>query len=92
MPKIYFAPRFNKAYLKFTKLNQKRIDAIDRIIKLFASNPKHPSLNLEKLVGVKIWTIRIDRSNRLFFAWSDQEDTALFFFVGPHDSYKTIKK
>ena len=91
MPKINFAPSFVAAYKKFTKRNPKRIQAIDRIFKFFASNPKHPSLHIEKLSGGEIWTIRLDRGNRLFFIWADKDNTAIFFFVGPHDSYQKMK-
>jgi len=92
MLKLYFDSRFDNTYRKFTKYNQRRIRAIDRVLKLFALNPKHPSLHLEKLSGGKIWTIRLDRGNRLFFVWANREAVAIFFFVGPHDSYRTVKK
>lgn len=91
MPKIHLRPSFNKAYAKFTKHDQKRIQTIDKTLLLFEKNPKHQSLHIEKLSGSNIWTIRIDRGNRLFFVWSSQGDIAVFFFVGPHDSYRTIK-
>ena len=92
MPKLHFLPRFDNAYRKFTKRDKKRVQSIDKALKLFASNPKHPSLNLEKLSSADIWTIRINRSSRLFFTWAKDDNIAIFFFVGPHDSYRIVKK
>lgn len=57
----------------------------------FTKNPQHPSLRLEKLQGSKVWSIRVDRGNRLFFIWSDTDDTAIFFLVGPHDAYRKLE-
>ncbi len=92
MPQIHFDPHFETTYHKFTKRNPKRVRAIDRVLEIFASNPQHPSLQLEKLVSGEIWTIRVDRGNRLFFIWADGKDTAIFFLVGAHDLYRTLKK
>jgi len=92
MPKVSFHKRFLSIYHKFSKRSQKRFLAIDRALRLFAHNPRHPSLHTEKLSGSNVWSIRIDQNNRLFFIWSDDNDTAIFFSVGPHDSYRAIKK
>lgn len=90
MLRLHFLPRFDRAYKKFTKRNEERSGAIDKALRMFAADPKHPSLNIEKLGGSDIWTIRIDRGNRLFFVWEDE--SAVFFFVGSHDSYRTVGK
>jgi mRNA-degrading endonuclease YafQ of YafQ-DinJ toxin-antitoxin module len=90
MPKIHLDPLFEKAYQKFTKRNKIRKKKIAKSITLFAKNPSHPSLKTEKLAGTKIWTIRIDRGNRMFFIWSKNRSTAIFFNIGPHDTYRTF--
>jgi len=54
---------------------------------MFISNPAHPGLKLEKLRGTKIWTIRIDKGNRIFLTWIDKS-TALFIDIGQHDKYR----
>jgi plasmid maintenance system killer protein len=90
MPEIHFDPRFDVAYRKFTKHDLKRVQAVDRVLKIFVDNPTHPSLHLEKLSGSDIRSIRVDRGNRLFFVWED--GVAIFFFVGPHDSYRTLRR
>ncbi len=66
------------------------LDLLNKTIKavsLFVKNPKHPSLNLEKLKGSSFWTIRIDRGNRIFFSWINKT-TALFIDIGKHDKYR----
>jgi hypothetical protein len=90
MPLIRLHPAFPRTARKFTKNNLQRSDAVKKAFRLFQENPKHPSLHLEKLSGKDIWTIRIDEANRIFFRWSESGDTAIFFFVGKHDSYKTM--
>lgn len=92
MPRLSFDPAYKKAYRKFTKHNNKRVETIDEVLRRFAKDVNHPSLHLEKLSGGKTWTIRIDRGNRLFFVWSDTGDTAIFFYVGSHDAYRITKK
>ncbi len=91
MAKVILTTQFQKARRKFTKKSELREDKIERTLLLFMDNPRHPSLHLEKLAHNQICSIRLDRGNRLFFFWSKLPDTAIFFFVGPHDSYRTIE-
>lgn len=83
--------KYSSKYLaerkKFLKNNKKLLDKTIKTIKLFVQNSKHPSLNLEKLKGSDIWTIRIDKGNRIFISFIDKE-TALFLDIGKHDKYK----
>lgn len=88
MPLIQFDDVFSKNISKFAKNNPKRLTAVKKALRLFQKDPHHPSLHSEKLSGSAYWTIRVDHGNRLFFSWLDQENTAIFFFVGPHDAYK----
>lgn len=91
MPKAAYTNKFNRTFKKFAKNDPSGKEHIKSIIAQFAQNPQHPSLHLEKLSGSDVWTIRIDKGNRLFFLWSDDGDTAIFFLVGPHDSYRKLK-
>lgn len=84
---ISYSPSYLSARKKFLKNNVKLIDKTIKSIFLFVKNPQHPSLNLEKLKGTKIWTIRIDKGNRIFFYWID-ESRALFIDIGKHDKYR----
>jgi len=79
--------RFNKEYKKFVKNNLQRAESIVKAIDLFVKDPKHPSLHIEKLEGTGIWSMRIDRGNRIFFLWTD-ENTVLFIDIGHHDKYR----
>lgn len=72
---------------KFLRNNASLLNKTIKTISLFRQNPKHPSLNLEKLKGSEIWTIRIDRGNRIFLNWINKE-TALFIDIGKHDKYR----
>lgn len=72
---------------KFVKNNIKRANALIKTLNKFSYNPIHPSLNLEKLGGTKVWTVRVDRGNRIFFSWIDK-NTALFIDIGKHDKYR----
>lgn len=87
MINILKTPRYNRERDKFVKGNNKAASALIKTLDKFSSNPIHPSLNLEKLKGSQIWTIRIDRGNRIFFSWIDKT-TALFLDIGKHDKYR----
>ncbi|MBF8249562.1 MAG: hypothetical protein HW400_163 [Candidatus Levybacteria bacterium] len=71
----------------FVKNNRINAENIKKALNLLRENPRHPSLNLEKLKGSNIWTIRIDKGNRIFFSWVDKT-TALFLDIGKHDKYR----
>lgn len=79
--------RYDRERDKFVKNNPKRANALIKTLDKFVHNPNHPSLNLEKLKGSRIWTIRIDKGNRIFFSWIN-ESTALFIDIGKHDKYR----
>lgn len=90
MPIIRLVPVFEKSRDKFVKKDLKLAIKIRHTLERFATNPQHPSLHLEKLSGTDVWTIRIDRGNRLFFTWSSDGDIAIFFLVGKHDLYRNL--
>jgi hypothetical protein len=87
MISITKSTQYQKARDKFVIKNPQKGEALIKTQKLFVTNPKDPSLNLEKLKGTDIWTIRIDRSNRIFLMWLDKT-TALFIDIGSHDKYR----
>ena len=78
---------FEKEYKKFVKHNPKRAEGIIKAVEHFITNPKHPSLNVEKLGGSNFWTMRLSEGNRLFFIWIDV-DKIILADVGHHDKYK----
>lgn len=81
------ASRYQRQRDKFVKNNSRREKALIKTLDRFVSAPFHPSLKLEKLEGSDVWSIRIDRENRLFFIWIDKR-TALLIDIGPHDKYR----
>ena len=87
MINFIYSKRYLSSRKKFLKNNLRRLKDLGNALRLFSMNPTHPSLYIEKLKGSKIWTIRIDESNRLFFVWFD-ENTALLIDIGKHDKYR----
>lgn len=87
MVTVSYSPGYLAARKKFLKNNSKLADKVIKTISLFVTNPAHSSLNLEKLTGIKIWTIRIDKGNRIFFYWIE-ESKAFFIDIGKHDKYR----
>ncbi len=87
MVEIIYSPKYLSARKKFLKNNLKLLSKTIKAIRNFASNPNHPGLNLEKLQGSAVWTIRIDKGNRIFFIWIDRA-TVLFIDIGEHDKYR----
>jgi Txe/YoeB family toxin of Txe-Axe toxin-antitoxin module len=88
MPTIVFHSSFEKRLKIFIKNNVKRKKGVQKTLRLFQIDTHHPSLNNEKLAGSDIWSIRIDKGNRLFYV--KDGDNAIFFAVGPHDMYRVV--
>lgn len=84
---IESSAKFDKERRKFVKNNLTLAEKVIKVIKLLAKNPQHPSLNLEKLGGSDIYTIRIDKGNRIFLKWIDNQ-TVILLDIGPHDKYR----
>ncbi len=87
MIQLQYSLKYSSSRKKFLKNNQLLLDRTTKAIDLFVNDPKHPSLNLEKLKGSIYWTIRIDKASRIFFYWID-DSTALFIDIGKHDKYR----
>ena len=87
MVQLQYFSKYLSSRAKFLKNNPNLFGKTTKAIFLFVDNPKHPSLNLEKLKGSSYWTIRIDKGNRIFFIWINKT-TALFIDIGKHDMYK----
>ncbi len=83
---IEYSSRYLRQRSKFLKNNPQLLIKTIKAISIFVKNPQRPSLNLEKLRGEYVWTIRIDRANRIFFVWFNKL-TALFIAIGKHDKY-----
>ncbi|OGE30764.1 hypothetical protein A3C59_03550 [Candidatus Daviesbacteria bacterium RIFCSPHIGHO2_02_FULL_36_13] len=77
MIKIKYSSRYLSSRKKLIKNNPVFLSETIKTISLFTKNPKHPGLNLEKLKGSNIWSLRVDIRNRIFFLW-EKENVALF--------------
>ncbi|MDO8498090.1 MAG: hypothetical protein Q7S61_06130 [bacterium] len=86
--KIEYSSTFNRTLKKFVKNNISRYEDYSKVVRLFAKDPQHPSLNLEKLKHSPFWTIRLNRNDRIFFIWKSKTST-IFLDVGKHDKYRT---
>jgi addiction module RelE/StbE family toxin len=83
MKKITFSPTFQKKLKRFYRTDKKLISKIEKQLKLFQQNPRHPSLRLHKLKGEmnNVWSLSITMSFRLLFV----EDNEYYFFdMGEH--------
>lgn len=87
MVQLQYSPKYLSSRKKFLKNNPTLFYKTSKAITLFLGNPKHPSLNLEKIKGSEYWTIRIDKGNRIFFYWIN-ESTVIFIDIGKHDKYR----
>lgn len=86
--KITTVPRFKRFLDKYTKNNSDRKEAVKKSLLLFMSNPLHPGLNVEAIKNSEFWSMRISKSDRIFFRWIEKNKHALLFDVGPHDKYR----
>ncbi len=89
MIKLKPTTHFERNRKKYVKKNILRAEKMLSILNIFRHSPSHPSLNLEKLINSDIWSIRLDRGDRLFFTWIDDQ-TALLLDIGKHDKYRTV--
>jgi addiction module RelE/StbE family toxin len=84
--KAKFSPLVQQKILHLHKKDKKLVARIEKQIKLFESNPKHPSLRTHKLTGnlANRWSISISRGLRMVYLMLD-EDIAYFVDLGTHD-------
>ncbi|MDO8452776.1 MAG: plasmid stabilization protein [bacterium] len=72
---------------KFVRNNKENASKTKKALQNFKENPSHPSLNIEKLGGTDLWTIRLDKGNRIFFTKEDSK-TIMLINIGKHDKYR----
>jgi len=84
--KAKFSPFVQKTITQIYKKDKKLAGKIQRQIRLFESNPKHPSLRLHKLSGTldNMWSLSITMSIRMVYCLTSKE-TAYFVDIGTHD-------
>ncbi|MDP2638227.1 MAG: hypothetical protein Q8P26_04160 [Candidatus Levybacteria bacterium] len=87
MIELKYSSRFLSERKKFLRNNSELLNKTIKTLSILVKNPKHQSLKLEKLKGFRVWTIRIDKGNRIFLFWVDKS-TALLLDIGKHDKYR----
>ena len=87
MIELKYSQRYLSERKKFLRNNSGLLNKTIKTLSILVKNPKHPSLKLEKLKGSSVWTIRIDKGNRIFLFWVDKS-TALLIDIGRHDKYR----
>jgi hypothetical protein len=66
-------------------------DRIREAYRLWAENPQHPSLRFEKVHDtLPVFSARVDLDWRAVGV--RQDDTMIWFWVGPHDEYEKLLK
>lgn len=78
--------KFTRELEKFVKNDKSRAKAVKKALNLLINNPLSPGLNIEKIT-TEIWTIRIDKGNRIFFTFVDKR-AILLIDIGKHDKYR----
>jgi len=87
MIKLEVTTRFKYQHKRFVKKSSSRQKLVAQTLNKLLRNPNHPSLNIEKLSGSGYWSIRIDKSNRIFFIWLEKT-VIMLIDIGSHDKYR----
>lgn len=85
MKPIKLSPAVLKRIKEIQKTNIKLSDRIQKQLKTFQENPRHPSLRLHRITReVKnTWSISIDINLRMLYTETEKE--YYFFDIGTHD-------
>lgn len=80
--------RFRRQYAAASEQRQRQIK---RAYKLWQENTAHPSIRFKKVHDTEpIYSARVDLDWRAVGVF--QEDTVVWFWVGPHDEYDALLK
>jgi len=84
--KAKFSPLVQQKLTNLYKKDKKIVTKIEKQLKLFEANPKHPSLRTHKLTGnlTNRWSISVNRELRMIYLILDK-DVAYFVDLGIHD-------
>lgn len=75
-----FQPKFEKQFKKLHPVLKKKFS---KQLSLLLKNPRHPSLNINKMSGFDLYEARLDKHNR--FVYGAIDDEIWFYTIGPHD-------
>lgn len=82
---ITFSPEVTKYVNEIKKKNPQLLKKMEKQLRLFKENPKHPSLRTHKLQGdlSNTWSITIERNVRMIYYFSSNK--IVFFLMETHD-------
>lgn len=81
---LYRTERFRKDFKQILREIQERLF---KVLQLFASNARHPSLQVKKMEGAPgIWELRVSDNYRVTFQYV--EENVLLRRIGTHDVLK----
>ena len=76
---LFFTEPFKRDY---AGLSEKIQRAVDKALQFLLTNPRHPSLRIQKLPGTEIWYGRISRGYRVTFQF--ESDVITLRRAGTH--------
>lgn len=77
---VHFSQHFRKQYKRIPKTQQKKFD---KQLAFLLANPRHPSLQVKRMGGLKRREARIDYHYR--FSFTIEKNELLLLSIGPHD-------
>lgn len=82
---IEISPEVDKELRKIKQKDSQLTKRIEKQLKFFSENPKHPSLRIHKLAGElnDLWSISITESIRLTYI--QDGEIAYFIKIGKHE-------
>jgi len=80
---LRFTQAFDKEFKKITKRNLTLKKKVIKQLRTLLKNPKHPSLRLHKLEGIKYWSISISKSLRILLLFEKQ--AIYVYHIGKHE-------
>ena len=84
MREISISPSLRSKFRRLQKKDARLLQKIRKQLKLFSTDPKHPSLRVHKLEGKlkDVWSLSVTMNIRLLFV---EDSTYYFFDMGTHD-------
>jgi mRNA-degrading endonuclease RelE of RelBE toxin-antitoxin system len=87
--RLRVSARFEKDLKALDSMQRERVQ---RALRLFLADPRHPSLHFEKLRGHdRLHTIRFSRGERIFLRATAEGDLFELDRLGPHDLYDRLR-
>ena len=80
MPRFEPRPNFRRRYRKLAEPDRR---AVDRALRLLATDPRDPRLRTHKLEGGERWACSYAYDGRIVFRW--EADVITLLDVGSHD-------